>query len=400
MSELAFDKDGEPIEVHEDTECWRVRVFQNPGARGTCATARDEQGAPIYIGRDATFLELKRAVGGEPGLYRLDQCDGARAPVAGAAPAYVLLTENQRNGGVAGGGAGNEPLLAVVMELVREFGNAHRVAVREQANMMRSVADIVRACDGAGISRRAPLPPVPAPDVDPDDDDDADDTDDEQPPPKHITQTIVERLLPKLEIALGQYIAKRMKADATPPPTTTPNPAPTLYAAPAAATSAPGAPAGVVVGVSAVDAAASSVTAMTPVAPTLAATTSPASGAPMATDAVATTTRMAPPASATEPVPPRNATSTITPAQIDHLLAIRARLSPREQAIGDLVRERMSLEQQQQWLTELCAMSVDDALAMVRSMIPKPRKTRPTDTAANENRATPPALDESPKEKT
>jgi len=40
MSELAFDKDGEPIEVHPDTEWWGVRVFQNPGARGTCATAR------------------------------------------------------------------------------------------------------------------------------------------------------------------------------------------------------------------------------------------------------------------------------------------------------------------------------------------------------------------------
>jgi len=38
MSELAFDKDGEPIEQHEECEVWRVRRFRNPGMRGTCET--------------------------------------------------------------------------------------------------------------------------------------------------------------------------------------------------------------------------------------------------------------------------------------------------------------------------------------------------------------------------
>lgn len=75
----------------------------------------------------------------------------------------------------------------------------------------------------------------------------------------------------------------------------------------------------------------------------------------------------------------RNATAapTITPEQIQHLLTIQARLTPREQAIANLVRERMGLEQQAQWLGELSAMTVEQALKLVRSMIPKPASKRP-----------------------
>ncbi|MCB9508205.1 MAG: hypothetical protein H6697_11160, partial [Myxococcales bacterium] len=209
MSELAFDKDGEPIEVHPDTEWWGVRVFQNPGARGTCATARDENGAPIYAERDAAFLDLKRAVGGEPGLYRLDQCDAGRARIVGAPAAYVLITEHQRNAGLAAGlGAGaQEPLVLIVLELIRALGDSHRVTVKEQANMMRSAADVLRAADQAGIARRPAPPPPLVDDIEDDEEELEDETDDDPPPPKHMAEVIAEKIIPKVDLVLSHWIS-------------------------------------------------------------------------------------------------------------------------------------------------------------------------------------------------
>jgi hypothetical protein len=78
---------------------------------------------------------------------------------------------------------------------------------------------------------------------------------------------------------------------------------------------------------------------------------------------------------------PRNAPPTIelTPEQYEHLLAIRARLSPREAAIAETVITRMDPEMRAQWIAELSVISVDQAVDFVRSMIPK---TSPNLTAA------------------
>ena len=59
------------------------------------------------------------------------------------------------------------------------------------------------------------------------------------------------------------------------------------------------------------------------------------------------------------------------PDQLAHLLAIRARLNPREAAIADAVVVRMAPDVQAQWLAELSALTVDQAVEVVRSMIPK-----------------------------
>ncbi|MCA9678396.1 MAG: hypothetical protein KC464_25445, partial [Myxococcales bacterium] len=67
---------------------------------------------------------------------------------------------------------------------------------------------------------------------------------------------------------------------------------------------------------------------------------------------------------------PRNAQ--VTPEQLAHLLAIRARLAPREAAIADAVVTRMPPDVQASWLTELSALTVDQAVEVVRAMIPKP----------------------------
>lgn len=377
MSELAFDKDGEPIEVHSDTEWWAVRAFQNPGARGTCSIARDDEGAPIHIERDGGFLDLKRAVRGVPALYRLDQCDASRARIIGAPAAYVLITEHQRNAGLGAGvdSTSQEPLVLVLMELIRAQSDALRVTAKEQSNMMRAASELLRAADQAGISRRPPPPPAPVEEIDDDDEELEDDGDDGQPPPKHIAEVIAEKVIPKVDLVLSHWISKKMKSDA-PPPAAAPSPAPAPMPtpAPAAAPSAGAAPAAAAAGTSPATPPPSAPSpSAAPVSPPPAA----ASGATVTETVVEATTVTVTPSSEAAPGEVRNATPTITPEQIQHLLAIQARLTPREQAIANLVRERMSPEQQAQWLAELSAMTVDQALQLVRSMIPKPTSKRP-----------------------
>ena len=336
MSELAYDKEGEPIEQHEECELWRVRRFRNPGMRGTCETVREDDGAPLYAPADCTFLEFKRLVGAEPGFYRLDQCDNRRQPIPDAAPAYVSITEGHRNGG---GGAIEDPRDMVIRELVRANADMHRTMAMQHAEMLRAAAELLRAADGAKLPARLPLPPAPAEPHDDDDEVDDDDVDDAELDPQSHVWSLIEEMLPTIKMWIAAKVAER---SAPPPPAATPAPAPPASPpapAPAAAPSpAPApAPSSVAAGVS-------------PAAPT-------------------TATPEAVPASEV-----RNAAP--SPEQWAHLLAIREKLSPREAAIAEAVVMKMPPDVRAQWLAELSALSVDQAAEIVRSMIPAPRPAK------------------------
>lgn len=206
MSELAFDKEGEPIELHEDCEVLRVRRFRNPGMRGTCETVREDDGAPLYVSVECSFLEFKRLVGGEAGFYRLDQCDVRREPVPDAAPAYVSITEGQRN---SAGASGADSRDDVIRELARANADMCRTIAGQASDMMRAAAELMRAADGAGIPRRAPLPALER-DNDEDDDQDEDDVAEEQP----NVWGLIEQMMPSIQMWLASMAAKR---SSTPP---------------------------------------------------------------------------------------------------------------------------------------------------------------------------------------
>lgn len=74
---LAFDKQGKPFTFARRAKKLLVRLFRNPGARGTCSQVLDADGQPLYVEIDTDYLELRRAVNHVPGLYRLDQCQEA-----------------------------------------------------------------------------------------------------------------------------------------------------------------------------------------------------------------------------------------------------------------------------------------------------------------------------------
>jgi len=389
MSELAFDKEGNPFRFSKRTKRLRARRFRNPGKRGTCEAVLDAvTGEQVYVDAGAEFVEFRTAVGNVPALYRLDQCDEDGTPIEDAPPAYVSI-ESTRNAAPIGDA---DPRDAIIRDLAQINADVSRTIAERFANVMQAAADILRAADGAGLSRRSPPPPAPVPadDDDEEEDEDEDDEEDHEPEPSEKVWGLIEQMLPTIRVWLNSMAAKRAPSA---PPAATPTPAPASDAAPApaAAPSAAPAPGGAAAGPSpstssAPPAASATATAAAPTAATAPAagssTPAPATSSPGESIAVATGDG----ATATEA--PRNAPPVVdpTPEQWSHLLAIRARLAPKEAAIAELVVTRMSPEMRAQWLAELSVLTVDQAADVVRSMIPKPAP-KPAPRAKHDERA-------------
>jgi hypothetical protein len=336
MSELAFDASGEPIAFPAAAEELRVRRFRNPGMRGACEVVHDRDGAPLFIPVDATYLELRSLVDHAPGRYRLDPVDASRRVLADAEAAYVTINEAGRSGAGALHGEDRDLFLR---ELVRANADMARTIADRFAGVMQAAADLLRAADGAGLPQRAPAPveSVTAGDDDPDDEAD----DDDEAPSFDLADT-VNQLLPLLRM----WIATK-----TAPPAPV---APATAAAPAATPASPPEPA----------------------APGTAPAAAPGSGESGV--AAGSTSREAGDASAgaaSSPPTVRNAAPP-SPAQIAHLLAVQSRLTPDEQRVAQLAAMRMTAEVRATWLDELGSMSVDEAVARVRSLIPAHRERK------------------------
>lgn len=436
MSELAFDKEGNPFRFSRRTRKLRPRRWKNPGQRGTCAAVLDADGEPLFIDADAEYIEFRTAVGNVPGFYRLDQCDEDGTPIEDAPPAYVSI-ESARNAASVGEA---DPRDAIIRDLAQINADMTRTMAERFSNVMQATADILRAADVAGLTRRTPPPPAPAPALDEDEDEDEEDDEEESEPatpesPFGPLQPLVEMAMPHLP-QFGAFLWAKFQEfrmqNATPPAAPAPAPAPAPAAAsaaptpgdvpaapsapePVAASAPPSSPAPVasapapapapasapvpvfapapvsaapVAASAPAPASASAPAPSSPAVPAALAPVVPASAMPAAAAANASSTpggaamSAAPnttaligavPASTTQTNSPRNAPPIVepTPEQWEHLLAIRARLSPREAAIAETVITRMDPEMRAQWLAELSVVSVDQAVEFVRSMIPK-----------------------------
>jgi hypothetical protein len=426
MSELAFDKEGNPFRFSRRTKKLRPRRWKNAGQRGTCAAVLDPDGEPLFVDADAEFVDFRAAVGNVPGFYRLDQCDENGTPIEDVPPAYVSI-ESTRNAAPLGD---VDPRDAIIRDLAQINADVTRTIAERFSNVMLAAADILRAADGAGLSRRTPPPPasvpVPTPEHDANDkeDDEYESEDEEREPmppanPFGPLQPLVEMAmphLPKFGAFLWVKFQEFMRQNATPPPVAATHPAP----APAAPTTT--------TGPEPVGAAAASPAPTPPSshaapaggtatqAPHVAPQPTPASNhhaadvTPAADGAASVAAELsvapppvtpspeAPPPSATPSAPPstapadapRNAPSAPMTEQWAHLRAILARLSPRETAITETVLGRMPPEVRMSWLAELSALGVDQAVEAVRSMIPaKPQVPEPATVGTSTN---PPAV--------
>ena len=412
MSPLAFDKQGKPFAWHRRTRKLLVRMFRNPAARGTCCQVLDAEGNPLYIDAETEYGEFRKAVGNVPGLYRLDQCDDDGVDIEEAQPAYVSI-DLTRNASLTGEGGDVDPLV-IIEHMFAIHADVMKTMAMQQASIMAASAEILRA----------PLrPAAPAVERESRDDDEEDDNNDDElepdpePDPWAAWRPMLEMVephLPKLGAFLFAQFSAFLKQTATPPaaapspPTgsapaannaATPNQSAEAASAaagsrPASATSA-SPPANAPSPASTQTASTSSTGVAAAVQPQSvsvdnlpppagvaagAATSAPSHSGASSSPAVTSTEAAAPartptPATASSSAPaataggPRNAAPEPTPAQWQHLYEIRERLSPKERAIAENAMMRMTSELLVQWLAELSALPVDDAVRAIRSMI-------------------------------
>lgn len=338
MSPLAFDKQGKPFTWHKRTAKLRVRLFRNPSARGTCCQVLDGVGAPLYVEADIDYAEFRRAVGGVPGLYRLDQCDEDGVELEDAAPAYVSIEQLRNAGASVEGSIATDPSALLIIErLVALHTDVMKTMTSQHAAILASSAEVMRA----------PYRPMPAASVvevrnaesSAGEDDDREEEDDEvaeEPNALAPVLGMLEPHLPRLGAFLYQKVVEFFRTTSTTTMATVPT-------APAA-TSVP-----------------------TPPRPRAAAPARAAVWPDVA--AGQEDEESSPPAPVELDTPVTEAPPTPTPAQLAHLFTVRERLSASEQALVEHVIQRMSPTLMAQYLTTLSAMSVDDATTFIRSLI-------------------------------
>jgi hypothetical protein len=391
MSQLAFDKDGQPFQFSPRLHTLSVRRFRNPGGRGTCEVVRDEDGDPLHVPGDCVLGEFRSAVGYVAGLYRLDQHDVNGLEIPDAAAAYVAI-DPPRNGLLSGSA---DPLV-VVRDLAHAHADVAKTLASTNAGMMQAATENMRVSIGAGLGNRRVLgllanvagatDVAPQDDDDRDDDVDLDDEDDDAPrgpgpaapgdplAALGMLAPLIQPLLPKLGEAIGVLAAdflnryKAARPAATSSSTTTPATEPATMPPPRGATASE-----VAAGPGAAAPTTPPPTAATATPPAGMAPDGPAAVTPAPAEAAATTT-------ASEV---RNAVP--TSAQLGHLLAVRALLTENEVAVIDESIARMDGPTRAWWMSELASLPVEQAVERVRSMLPKVRQPRRAETAAGES---------------
>ncbi len=384
MSQLAFDKDGQPFQFSPQLHTLSVRRFRNPGGRGTCEVVRDEDGDPLHVPGDSTLGEFRAAVGYVSGLYRLDQHDEGGDEIPDAPPAYVVI-DPPRNGLLSGSA---DPLV-VVRDLAHAHADVAKTLASTNAGMMQAATENMRVSIGAGLGNRRVLGllanaagaiDVASKDEDDDEEDGDDDLDNEDddaprgPAPAGpgdplaalgMLAPLIQPLLPKIGEAIGVLAAdflNRYKA-ARPAAASSST---TAHATEAATAPPPsGAPA------SEAAAGSGAGTAVPPPSPDPAPSTAPPTTAPAE--------------GAAPPVESEVRNAAPTGAQIAHLLAVRAHLTENEVAVIDESIARMDGPTRMWWLGELSALSVEQAVQRVRSMLPKVRQPRRAPTSEGES---------------
>ena len=380
MSSLAFDKQGKPFAFQRRTKKLLVRLFRNPSARGTCSQVLDADGEPLFIDPETDYLEFRKAVGQVPGLYRLDQCDEDGNQLDEAQPAYISI-DVTRN--AAPDTSGDISPLAIIQQLVATQADVMKTMASQQAALLAATAEILRA-------PYRPAPPAPpatelrnAEPPNAEDEEGDEDEHDETAPDTAFAQALrtIEPHLPRLGTFLyekGAVLYQHIFSKGT-----------AATAVASAASSAPVAhqPAG---DAAVVASATSSPSVMpsTPVTPTMSpphlasATDSPgvapigAAGASTSPDLAApplvATGGEAPSRNASAPTAARTSTSepfVPTTEQFAQLCAIRARMTPQERDIVQNMLAQTEPALLGQWVAHLSAMTVEEALAAVRTMI-------------------------------
>src|ERR1043165_7125129 len=96
MSQLAFNEDGDPIELPPTATGWRVKRMR--GRRGAAGLVYGADGAPLVIPLETHVEDLRREVG-IPGKYKLEAVDDRRR-LLGVEEAIVFVPADAHTDGV------------------------------------------------------------------------------------------------------------------------------------------------------------------------------------------------------------------------------------------------------------------------------------------------------------
>lgn len=300
MNELAYDANGEPItNIPATATRWRARKLNQRGAPSLVY----KDGRPATLPIDGTMEDLRELVDTD-GKVRLDAIDDDGKSVDSVPPAYVYVSRPERGeSAFAPVAAPSDDTLREAMRMNTELA---RAVIEKFPQVMTATAEILRAADGAGLSRREPR----------DERDDDEDDDDTSAPAASSSgfdflNAIVAQIVPMVlsSIAGGNGLPK-----------------------------------------------------LDAVLDWRKATPTARKDAPAAMLDVASEADTSPDASATE-LPP------IGPDTMAHFLAIQAALKPNEAKLARQLAAELTAAEMRAWLAELSGMSVPDAVAKIRSLV-------------------------------
>ncbi len=184
MSELAFNVHGENFEVPAVVRGWRVRRLK---PRGAPELVYGRDGLPLTLAIDSDIADLREAVDGVVGRYRLDPVNDDGKHVETAPAAYIQVVKAEQPEEPAPRVPTKDDVLREAMRLNTELA---RAVVDRFPEMMKAAAEVLRAADGAGMpSRRPELAPI--------------DHDNEAASPTIDFGAIVQQLLPGVMAAVA-----------------------------------------------------------------------------------------------------------------------------------------------------------------------------------------------------
>jgi hypothetical protein len=184
-----YDQSGSPLVISEEWIGFRVR-FIPLGSRGMGETLVDElTGRPVLVARGSGPEEFCELVKWRPGRYRFAAINDRYQFVEGARVGIFVITPAMAAAAAANGNtasslpapmasSGEAITLVVLDKLSAFFAERERTlsgivnealgvikaqsseGARGQSELVRATATVVQAADGAGISRRDPLPPI------------------------------------------------------------------------------------------------------------------------------------------------------------------------------------------------------------------------------------------------
>ncbi len=154
MSELAFNANGDNFEVPAVVTGWRVRRLK---PRGAPELVYGRDGRPLTIGIEADMHDLRDAVSGVLGRYRLDPINDDGKTVDTVPAAYVQVVKPERQPEPLAVPAPQSESDGVVREAMRLNTELAKAVVDRFPEMMTAAAELLRAADGAGLPGRRAL---------------------------------------------------------------------------------------------------------------------------------------------------------------------------------------------------------------------------------------------------